>query len=103
MKCVKGSRFVMLALAVVVVIAPTAGAQSGPTGSLNGRVMDPSLGAVPGVTVSAVNLATNDARTDVTNAEGVYRLTALTVGTYQLTFELDGFKTVRRTNVLVEA
>jgi hypothetical protein len=102
MKCMNGSRCVALVLAVLA-LARAAGAQSGPTGSLNGRVMDPSLGAVPGVTVSAVNLATNDIRTEVTNGEGVYRLTSLAVGSYQLTYQLDGFKTVRRTGVLVEA
>src|SRR5688572_21374063 len=102
MKCMNGSRCVALVLAVLA-LARAAGAQSGPTGSLNGRVMDPGLGAVPGVTVSAVNLATNDIRTEVTNGEGVYRLTSLAVGSYQLTYQLDGFKTVRRTGVLVEA
>jgi hypothetical protein len=66
-------------------------------------VVDPSQGAVPGVTVTAINTATNDSRTDVTNREGVYRLAALTVGTYQLTFQLEGFKSVRRGGVLVEA
>jgi hypothetical protein len=78
-------------------------AQSGPTGSLNGRVQDVSLATVPGVAVSALNLATNEVRTEVTNADGVYRLTALAVGRYDITFQIDGFKTARRTGVLVEA
>jgi hypothetical protein len=83
--------------------ASSAVAQSGPTGSLSGRVIDQSQSAVPGVTVTATNTATNDTRVDVTNSEGVYRLSALTVGTYQLTFQVNGFKTLQRGGVLVEA
>jgi hypothetical protein len=98
----KGPRCLLLALAMLGA-AGAAAAQSGPTGSLNGRVTDASQAAVPGVTVTATNAATNDTRTDVTNAEGVYRLAALGVGTYQLTFQLEGFRAVRRSGVLVEA
>ena len=83
--------------------ASSAAAQSGPTGSLTGRVSDQSQSAVPGVTVTAMNMATNDTRVDVTNGEGVYRLAALAVGTYQLTFQVNGFKTLQRGSVLVEA
>jgi Carboxypeptidase regulatory-like domain/TonB dependent receptor len=93
-----------LALLVCVLAdAGSAAAQSGPTGTLNGRVMDQSQAAVPGVSVTATNAATNDSRVAVTNSDGVYRLAALAVGTYQLTFQLDGFKSVRQTDVLVEA
>jgi hypothetical protein len=93
-------------LAFVLVLfggAGIAAAQSGPSGLLNGRAVDQSQGAVPGVTVTATNVATNESRTAVTNSEGVYRLAALTVGIYELTFELEGFRAVRRTGVLVEA
>src|ERR671912_1518033 len=93
-------------LAFVLVIlagAATTRAQSGPTGLLNGRAVDQSEGAIPGVTVTATNVATNESRTAVTNSEGVYRLAALTVGSYELAFELEGFRPVRRTGVLVEA
>ncbi len=90
---------------VLALMAPAGAltAQSGPTGSVSGRVVDQSQGAVPGVTVSVLNMATNDSRTDVTNGDGLFRVSALPVGTYQITFQLDGFKTVRRTGVLVEA
>src|SRR5688500_5311076 len=93
-------------LAVVLVLLAGAGlaaAQSGPTGLLNGRAVDQSQAAMPGVTVTATNVATNESRTVVTNSEGVYHLAALTVGTYELTFQLEGFREVRRMGVLVEA
>ena len=95
-------RVLVWAVALVALTHPVA-AQSGPTGSLSGRVIDQSQGAVPGVTVTALNTATNDVRTDVTNGDGLFRVAALPVGTYQLTFQLDGFKSVRRVGVLVEA
>jgi hypothetical protein len=98
----KGLRCLVLAFSMLAA-AGSAAAQSGPAGSLNGRVTDQSGGAVPGVTVTATNTATNDARTAVTSTEGVYQLSALTVGTYELAFQLDGFKSMRRTGVLVEA
>jgi hypothetical protein len=78
-------------------------AQSGPTGALNGRVVDQSQGAIPGATVTVVNAATNESRTDVTNGEGMYAVPALPVGIYEVTIQLDGFKTVKRQGVLVEA
>jgi hypothetical protein len=83
--------------------AGTAAAQSGPTGALNGRVVDQSRGAVPGVTVTALNPATNESRVDVTTGEGFYTLVALPVGVYTISFQLDGFKPVKRTGVVVEA
>lgn len=97
----------MPAFRVAVVLAITAltttvAAQSGPVGSLNGRVVDQSRAAIPGVSVTAVNVATNDVRTTLTNGEGVYQLAALLPGTYDLTFQLDGFKTVTRRGVLIE-
>src|SRR5688500_11588776 len=98
----KALRVLVWALALMASAGPGT-AQSGPTGSLSGRVVDESGGAIPGVTVTAVNAATNDTRTDVTNGDGLFRLFALPVGTYQLTFQLDGFKIMRRTGVLVEA
>jgi hypothetical protein len=96
---------VSLRLAVVLTIACAASAfaQSSPTGVLTGRVMDQSQGAMPGVAVTVVNAATNDTRTDVTNTQGLYRLPALPVGTYELRFELEGFKRVTRSGVVVEA
>jgi hypothetical protein len=95
-------RRVALMLAITA-LASSVWAQSGPTGALNGRVVDQSRAAVPGVTVTATHTATNSVRTGVTNGEGLYTLPALPTGTYELTFSLDGFRPVRRQGVLVEA
>jgi hypothetical protein len=94
---------VAAALGAVLLWSGPALAQSGPAGALNGRVIDQSHAAVPGVTLTALSSATNDTRSAVTNAEGFYRLSALPPGTYEVTFQIDGFKTVKRQGVLVEA
>src|SRR5262245_10491257 len=66
------------------------------TGNISGRVIDQQDAAVPGVTVTAQNPATGFTRVEVSDAEGVYRLSALPVGFYDLTAELQGFTTVSR-------
>ncbi len=91
------------AIAAVLAWPATVTAQSGPAGALNGRVVDQSQAAIPGVTLTAVNTATNDARNTITNSEGFYRLAGLTPGTYEVTFQLDGFKSTKRQGVVVEA
>jgi hypothetical protein len=61
------------------------------SGNISGRVLDEQKAALPGATVTARNTETGLMRTVTTDAEGVYRLTALPVGTYDLTIELAGF------------
>lgn len=88
--------------AVCVLLAGTVAAQ-GPSGALNGQVVDQSGAAVPGVTVILTHPATGDVREAVTSEAGTYQLTALPVGIYTLTYHLEGFKTTTRTGILVEA
>ena len=64
-----------------------------PTARLEGNVTDASGSALPGVTVTALNTGTNNARTDVTDARGAYTIAALPVGDYKVTVELSGFST----------
>lgn len=86
-----------------LILAASAFAQSGPTGSLEGQVTDQSRLSLPGVTVTARHTGTGDARTTVTNSDGFYRLMALPVGSYSVSFQVTGFKTVTRSSVPVEA
>src|SRR5512138_2046918 len=71
------------------------------TGNINGRIVDAQGAAVPGVTVTAKNPQTGFSRTDVSDGEGIYRLTALPVGMYDLSAELSGFSTFSRKEVVV--
>ena len=71
------------------------------TGNINGRITDDQGAAVPGVTVTATNPETGFVRTSVTDGEGIYRLTALPVGTYDITAELQGFSKVDNKGIVV--
>src|SRR5688572_25986762 len=87
--------------AVCVLMAGPAGAQ-GTSGLLSGRVSDPSGAAVPGVTVTAISPLTGESRVSVTAVERVYMLPGVPVGTWTLTYHLDGCTRVTRTGILVE-
>lgn len=69
------------------------------TATLTGRVTDPSGAVIPDATVVATNEGTSvDSRT-VANAEGYYALPQLPPGTYRVTIEKDGFRTIRQTGL----
>ena len=70
-------------------------------GNITGRVLDQQGAAIPGATVTAKSPSTGFVRTEVSDAEGVYRLNALPVGLYDLTIELAGFTTVARKDIIV--
>jgi outer membrane receptor protein involved in Fe transport len=69
--------------------------------NLTGTVKDTSGGVLPGVTITAKNVATNEVRTTVTGGDGLYRITNLPRGTYEVTAELQGFKILRQSDVLL--
>ena len=73
-----------------------------PSGEISGTAVDTSGLAVPGVTITLVNLATNVVRTVQTNESGLYVITAIPPGTYDLKAELSGFGTVERKNLVVQ-
>lgn len=70
-------------------------------GSITGRVNDQSGGALPGVTVTATNVATNVPTATTTNAEGSFTILYLTPGRYVVSAELSGFKKLNRENIEV--
>src|SRR5437762_14256145 len=63
-------------------------------GTITGEVKDSSGGVVPGATVTVVNKGTNATRTTASNEVGLFDFPALPPGTYTVTTELSGFKTV---------
>jgi len=70
-------------------------------GGITGRIADASGGRMPGVTVTATNVATNVASATTTNGEGDYAILFLNPGTYSIAAELSGFKKVVRQNLQV--
>jgi hypothetical protein len=59
--------------------------------TLSGRITDATGAALPGVTVTIVNVGNNQSRVAVTNAEGIYRFTGLPPSDYNLQAQLEGF------------
>ncbi len=87
-----------LLLFIACALAPAAAAQDF-RGSITGRVHDQSGAAVPGVTVVAINVATNVPSETVTDAQGGYSILYLNPGQYRVTAELTGFKKFVRENI----
>jgi hypothetical protein len=73
-----------------------------PTGKIFGTVTDEQGGPIPGVSVEATSPKLVGMAATVTDADGDYRLFALTPGTYRITFRLQGFKTITREGIIVE-
>ena len=68
-------------------------AQSGSTSALSGRITDTTGAVLPGVTVTATSLGTNQTRTVLSAEDGVYRIPLLEPGAYKVRFSQAGFKT----------
>ena len=71
--------------------------------AITGTVTDPTGAVVPGVTVTAVNTATNISTSTEANAAGVYTVAQLMPGTYTLRATLAGFREFRADQLVLEA
>jgi Carboxypeptidase regulatory-like domain len=87
-----------LALCAVVPIASHA---QDFRGRLNGTVTDNTGSVLPGVTVTTSSPALIQPQMQVTGVDGSFRFLALPAGTYDLTFELSGFQTIKREGIRV--
>ena len=66
-----------------------------------GTITDGSGAALPGANVTARNVETGFVRTVPTNESGAYRLDFLPTGTYVVEIDLSGFKTERRSGIVL--
>ncbi len=104
----KPSRPLLQVAAVILAIlvgVSSAGAQSSTLASgIEGRVTDESGGALPGATVVITSPALQLPQIETVSDEaGRYRFSRLPGGTYTVTFQLAGFKTVTRANLRLDA
>jgi hypothetical protein len=94
-------RIVICALSLLA--ASTAYAQV-QTGSIAGTVTDSSNGVMPGVTVTVSgDKLIGGAQAQTTDVTGAYRFDRLPPGSYNVKFELQGFKAVDRTDIAISA
>ena len=90
----------VLALLVALTLPVVTTAQTQiTTGVIQGTVSDTSGASIPGVTIEARNLDTNQVRTQVTEGDGRFIFLQLAPGNYRVTISLTGFATVVQENV----
>jgi len=84
-----------LALLSILIVSAylTAFSQQAANATLNGTVTDPNGAVVAGAKITATQTATTVKRNAVTNDDGLYVLSNISPGTYELKFELKGFAT----------
>ena len=102
MKC--GLKALAVALAFGLILPSMSAAQGGgasSTGTIQGRVADSSGAVLPGVAVTATSPSMIGTQTQVTNENGTYRFPAVPPGSYDVTFELAGFSTVKRSGIQI--
>ena len=72
------------------------------TGTLSGRINDPSGAVLSKVNVKAMNEYTGGVREATTNHDGYFQFNFVAIGTYDLTVSMAGFKTIEQKGVVVE-
>jgi hypothetical protein len=83
----------LVAALLALVMSSSAFAQQ-QTGEIFGRLADTSGAVLPGATVTVAGPALIQPRVVTTSETGSYRVPELPIGTYSVTFELPGFRTV---------
>jgi Carboxypeptidase regulatory-like domain/TonB dependent receptor len=73
------------------------------SGSLSGVVRDASGASIPAARLTLVNTELRTEFPSITDGQGAYSFPSLAVGRYEITVEAAGFKTQRKTNLIVDA
>src|SRR5437899_9434522 len=77
-------------------------AQAVQTSSLTGTIKDSTGAILPGVTVNVSSpTQVGGVQTSVSDTQGIYRFPALRPGVYEMETSLAGFKTVKRTDIVL--
>ncbi|MGE3274817.1 MAG: carboxypeptidase regulatory-like domain-containing protein [Vicinamibacterales bacterium] len=95
------TRLTVFAAALALCLASVSPAGAQDQGRLQGIITDAQQATLPGVTVTATSPALIGTQTAISEVDGRYRFPSLPPGRYTLTFELSGFQTVRRENIVL--
>lgn len=90
--------FSVVFLALMLTISVSAFAQS-TTATISGQIVDQQQNVIPNATVKARQVLTNTTRTITTDGDGRYRFPNLSIGSYELTVEAQGFAKLVRTGI----
>src|SRR5687767_3542236 len=94
-------RKTLLASMLVLAMGTTPAVAQQQTGEIYGRATDNSGAVLPGATVTVAGPALIQPRVAVTSEAGTYRVPELPIGTYSVTFELAGFRTLAMQDIRV--
>jgi hypothetical protein len=88
--------------ALLILACSTASLRAAANGSLSGTLKDPSGAVVPWAKITLVNAALKSQFGAVSDGQGFYSFPTIPVGHYDLTIEAAGFKTQKKTNLMVD-
>ena len=89
-------------VALLALLGTSAAAQTGQNfGEIVGKVVDEQGAVLPGVTVTLSGPALMVTQMSVANDRGLYRFPAVPSGTYKVTFDLPGFSSLVREDIVV--
>ncbi|MGA9769610.1 MAG: TonB-dependent receptor [Blastocatellia bacterium] len=88
----KRNAAVFVILLLTCYLIPQAGAQQVATATLNGRITDPQGAVIGGAEITATQKATGLHRTVKTNDEGLFTITGLPPGEYEVKMRVSGFR-----------
>ena len=91
----------LVASALVLLLGTTSALAQQQTGEIFGKAADASGAVLPGATVTVAGPALIQPRVAVTSETGTYRVPELPIGTYSVTFELAGFRTLAMQDIRV--
>src|SRR6267154_6696664 len=102
MKNRKHLKYIFLLPVILHAMGVRSNAQSIVTGAVSGTVTDASGAVVADASVTLVSEATQETRTAVTGANGVFQFALLKPGRYDITVEKTGFrKSLQKANVML--
>jgi hypothetical protein len=84
-------RFVVIVLGALTLVSPQPLLAQQASAGMQGRVVDDSGGALPGVTIIVTHEGSGMFRQVVSNADGTYYVTGVLPGPYKIVAELSGF------------
>lgn len=94
-------RLTVVVLAGLLTLTSIPAAAQGQSSAVQGRVVDESGSALPGVVVLVTHQGSGTFRQVVSNPDGSYFVTGILPGPYRITAELTGFKKYERPDVLL--
>jgi len=93
----------LIRTAVLLIASGTAVAQIAGSGTIQGTITDPSGAVIPQASVTAINTATGVPTARLTTSAGLYVLSPLPPGEYNVRVSAPGFQTLTQEHIIVEA